>query len=70
MFKGRHSKINILKEKNYMNSKKKYLTIEEKKTLAMEGKDVPLCAYDEGFISKIRRKMEQRKKAKIFSKNI
>lgn len=53
-----------------MNSKKKYLTIEEKKKMAMEGKDVPLCAYGESFISKSRRKMEQRKKAKIFSKNI
>lgn len=53
-----------------MNSKKKYLTIEEKKKLAMERKDVSLCVYGESFISKIRRKVEQRKKAKIFSKNI
>ena len=53
-----------------MNSKKKYLTIEEKKKLAIEGKDVPVCAYGESFINKIRCKMEQRRKAKIFSKNI
>ena len=53
-----------------MNFKrKKYLTIEEKRELALEGKKVPICVYPDGRAEK-RRKREQKNLAKRFSKNI
>ena len=53
-----------------MNSSNKCLTIEEKRKLAMEGKSIPICVYGESFIDKFRRKRQQKRKAKIFNRNI
>lgn len=47
----------------------KYLTIEEKKKLALEGKDVPICVYPDRKEEK-RRKREKRKLEMQFFKNV
>lgn len=53
-----------------MNFKeRKYLTIEEKRKLVLEGKDVPLCVYSDERAEK-QRKRKQRELDKRFSKNI
>lgn len=47
----------------------KYLTIKEKKKLVLEGKDVPICAYEDEKAERYK-KREQKKLDKQFSKNI
>lgn len=47
----------------------RYLTIEEKKQLVLEGKDVPLCSYPNSS-SERRRKREKLRLFKKFAKNL
>ena len=46
-----------------------YLTIEEKKQLALEGKSVPVCVHPDER-EKRRRRKERRKLINRFSKNL
>lgn len=50
-------------------TKKKYLTIAEKKELLLNGKRIPICVYVDPEAEK-KRKKEKEKLAKQFKKNI
>lgn len=50
-----------------MKKEKKYLTIEEKRQLVLERKNVPVCAYSDEKAEK-RRKIEKRKLFNCFFK--
>lgn len=52
-----------------MSKRNKYLTIEEKRQLALEGKHVPLCAYPDEKEEK-RIKKERKKLFKSFKRNL
>lgn len=52
-----------------MKPREKFLTIEEKRQLALEGKRVPVCTAED-YKEEKRRKKQQRKLANTFSKNV
>lgn len=52
-----------------MKARKKFLTIEEKRQLALEGKPVPVCTAED-YAGEKKRKRQQKKLAKTFAKNV
>jgi hypothetical protein len=56
-------------EERTMAKRKRYLTMDEKRQLALEGKPVPICVYPD-YKAEKRRKKELERLARIFHKNI
>lgn len=52
-----------------MKARKKFLTIEEKRQLVLEGKPVPVCTAED-YEGENKRKRQQKKLAKTFAKNV
>ena len=52
-----------------MKVREKFLTIEEKRQLVLEGKPVPVCTTED-YVGEKRRKRQQKKLAKTFAKNV